>query len=158
MDGPYFRFHITIDPVSPIAAFSHCTCLCYLYDGSCRGSDDTFHPSPPSPPPLLSSGIQRSSLPLDVLAPSHLQCTPLPSPSSAPTTLSTTALCCICIILPLHCLCKACPPPPTTTIFFSLPPPPLLRCRVAANLQQLGSEGRRVGHSSVGLQRQQKQH
>lgn len=44
MDGPYFRFHITIDPVSPIAAFSHCTCLCYLYDGSCRGSDDTFHP------------------------------------------------------------------------------------------------------------------
>lgn len=92
-------------------------------------------------------GTWSNSLPLDVLAMSHLQCFPH----------CTTALCCICIILPLHCLCKTCPlfATPSSSFFPLVIPTSLSLSLSSVRLVPISSSlavsccAERAGHGSV---------
>lgn len=77
------------------------------------------------------------------------------------TSPSTTALCCICIVLPLHCLCKS-GPRFTPRLFFLLPLPflylllfppghPSLLCQAGVTLQGLGGGRTWLSSSAAAL-------
>lgn len=116
MDGPYFRFHTTIDRVSPVTTFSHRTRLCYLYDGFAGALTIHFIHAPPFYP----VGFREAAFPWTSLH--RLICNappPIPllrTPPTPPLHYVAFASYCLCIAsarLVLH------PQPP---LYFSLCP------------------------------------